>query len=124
MKRYYIAFITFTLSYNFAFTQSLDSTLRSAMFIQRAYFLDGSTDSILFKIDVKYYKKVLEGDSINYHANYGLGSLYYNEAVKYSKVLKNSNNKNETVELENKMQYYMTLSKPYMDRYLKYKSSK
>jgi len=112
----------------FIINDSVDiaTTLTEAIYMQNIYCSGGYADTALFNIDERYYKKVLKVDSLNPRANYGLGSLYYNEAVNLiastpvDSIMKNNSFEKK---LEIKTKKFVALSKPYLDRYAKYKGN-
>ena len=68
------------------------------------------------------YLQILEKDSLDIQANYGLGSLYNNYAIYYQSQLNDTNNINNK-RLQNKIAEkgikYYELSLPYLTRYNK-----
>jgi hypothetical protein len=127
MNKYLLLLIVLIIKTNNISAQKLDSNmihkLNVAVYLQYAYNEESNTDKELFGKIEKDYKTILAIDSLNLTANYGLGSLYFNEAIyehnKLGKLLQKSteNNMPDVNAFQKKIDYYYALSKPYLDRY-------
>jgi hypothetical protein len=118
-KKVFFALILIIIAnYSNIFAQKLE--IADALHL--AYQLEGHSDKYLFDKSVKYYKEILKEDSLNYKANYGLGTLYYNESVYLNNNIIDMYKEGKIDEkkravMYKKVEYYFDLADPYVKRY-------
>lgn len=91
-----------------------------AKILQSAYVMDSCRDDYLFRKAEAKYLLVLEIDSSNIEANYGLGQLYMNKTISYTKILEEKKSRwsdKKLIREVAKAQGILNKGKPYLTRY-------
>lgn len=94
--------------------------LEVAKLLTSAYISDSCRDEYLFNKAVTKYQLVLELDSVNLDANYGLAQLCKNRSISLSKVIDSNKDiwsEKKIIKEVAKAMKYLEIGKPYMNRY-------
>lgn len=104
--------ILFFLIVSLSVCNAQDPTI--AVYLQKAYELEGQVDPYLFEKAEKIYLESLIDDSLNYKTMYNLSTLYYNRSLHLRKMAKQDELSDEKRSLLiREANEYMKMYEPY-----------
>lgn len=108
-------FLFYFLSISRGFSQNIEYAESMYRMFENGDFKDSS----IYIESEKTYLKILEKDSLNFRANYGLSALYMNTGVHYQNLLKNNVDIYSNAEINRNwdiMIIYLEKALPYLER--------